>query len=160
VLFRLPFSFPGVLRRLGITDPAIKFDLSSSVVPVSLVDSDIVIPTSTLPPLFGSPATIGETNNPAANTRMADTAALAAGTWFCQFIYSSTAGTINYRIKRRDAADAADVWSITQCNPAAAHDNQLTMHLTIAQSERLVIEHVTGGVGGICQGAIFATKTG
>ena len=155
--WRIPASFPRLLTRLGITVPGTSFDLQPVVVPVSLVDTDITIPTSTLPPAFAAPASAGEINNPAANTRMADTLALAAGNYYVQAMYSVTAGTINYRLRRRNAADAADIWSQTFAMGAGSHDVFPGMVFTLAANERFVIEHVTGGVGGICQGSLFVT---
>jgi hypothetical protein len=107
--------FVNLVNRLGIRPPPPEgFELTSVVTPVSIVDSDISVPVISTTQLLDTPATAGEQVAPAPGATLADTGQLAAGTYnlmvtcSCDFL---TAGTLALRISRRNAADAADVWT-------------------------------------------------
>lgn len=144
-----------LLSRLGINRLK-DFLLSDVVSPVALVDSYVSLTANTVPPLFGTPASAGEIGGPAANTRLADTGALPAGTYTFRVIGSHNENvTASFRVRRRNAADAADVWSIRIAIVTAAID--LEFRQTLAANERIVFENVGAGGGGFTyQGAIFA----
>lgn len=144
-----------LLRRLGIQ----RFGawlLSDRVVPVALVDAgSVTLNASAVTPLFGTPASAGEVNNPAAGTRLADTAALAAGNWSI-FIIVWGQNTADLRVRKRNATDAADVWS----QRVAININDFytfTGRFSFAASERLVVETV-GAPLLLFQASIFAVQ--
>lgn len=147
-----------LLTRFGIAYPP-AFDLNSVVQPVVIVDSSIPISVQAQDVLLGTPASAGEVANPAANTRLADTGALAAGNWTfsCRWA-QNLAAVSDWRIRRRDAADAADVWSSRMAWAASNGYGVLTFRSVILTGERLVIENTSSGVGGTFQASIFATQ--
>jgi hypothetical protein len=108
--------FLNVINRLGIRPPPPDaFLLSNIVQPVSIVDTDISIPAvlTTIP--LGTPFTQGELAPVvAANTVLADTLAQPAGTFNVLAIVSADSGAafgLDFRLQRRDAANAANIWS-------------------------------------------------
>jgi len=143
-----------LLTRFGIAQPP-AFDLNSVVTPVVIVDSSIPISVQAQQPLLGTPASAGEIANPAANSRLADTGALAVGAW--SFYITIFAQQQSYlRVRRRNAADAADVWSFIVGIDTVDQGSQLTFRATMLAGERLVVENPVVGVG-IYQAAVFAT---
>lgn len=153
---RIPGSIPSLLSRLGITDPALTFDLAGLVVPVSLVDTGITIPTSSLPPLAGAPASIGEGTH-AINTVLADTGALAAGNWWFRAWYSQASSVGSIRFGKRNAANAAFVWSqYFSASPGTSFLETMGF-ITVADQERLRMEVVVA-TGSTSQGSIWATQ--
>ncbi|MFI5176716.1 MAG: hypothetical protein ACHQKY_17790, partial [Terriglobia bacterium] len=72
--------FVNLLTRLGVKPPpADGFDLINTVQPVSLVDSDITLPTFQSTQLIDTPFTAGVQVAPAIGTILADTLAQAGG---------------------------------------------------------------------------------
>lgn len=141
-----------ISQRLGIA----RFNewlLAETVAPVAIVDSYVTLASSAVPPLFGSPSTAGELVAPAANTRLADTGQLAAGNWTFTAIMTSGEGTGVFRVKRRNAADAADVWSLRFTAGQAGANQGIpiiwTARVSVAQNERLVIENPVAGTAGV-----------
>lgn len=138
-----------MLRRLGIPQFG-KWLLDDTVVPVALVDTSIVLPATSLSPLYGVPSTAGELVAPAANTRLADTGQLAAGNWTVMaMVMVPEANT--FRLRRRNAADAADIWSqrFGATAGAGAPTFVFVARFSVAQNERFVVENVGAGGGGV-----------
>jgi len=133
--------------------------LSDTVLPVALVDAEVALTANSVAPLYGTPATAGELAAPAANTRLADTLALAAGNWTVTFIASCSeiaTAVCPFRLRRRNAADNADVWAL-RCNALGGTTLFYSARFSIAASERFVIENVNAAGGGTTyQGSIFA----
>lgn len=136
------------IQRLG------GFVLGDKVVPVSIVDSGINLSAITVAPLFGVPASAGEVVAPAANTRLADTGQLAAGNWTI-FVIIGTTDQARFRLRRRNAADAADIWASMIVSPAGGGSLQVGGRFSVAQNERFVLENTLLGVG-TYQAVIFA----
>jgi hypothetical protein len=108
--------FVTLINRLGVRPPPPNgFELISTVQPVSLVDSDITIPTQLTTALLDVPASTGIAASPAAGTVLADTGALPAGNYNIVVtigINNAGAGTVgDFSIARRNAANNADVWA-------------------------------------------------
>lgn len=130
-----------LLLRYGITTPPSTFFLTPLVSPVSIVDSRVAFTAQQAPVIWDTRASAGILTNPAANTRLFDTGALAAGAYNFQiWIAGATSATGFVRIKQRDAADAADVHQTLfrySQNPAQ-HFFNLVFRLGV--NERVVAE--------------------
>jgi hypothetical protein len=148
-------AFQNVLTRLGAAPNMGGFALDTIVTPVSLVDSDITLNASTSTPLVNVPFTANEVIAPAAATRLANTGALPAGPYSMVFWISSSESN-SYRIRRRNAADNADIWSF-RFN--VTNNSWVTsLRLILALNELIVVENITlGGAGSFYQAAIFSS---
>jgi hypothetical protein len=107
--------FLNLINRLGVRPPpAESFLLSNVVQPVSIVDADIVIPAVVTSQTLDTPFTVGSQALAAANTVLADTGALVAGTYLVYVTVGKITGAnaMDFRIQRRDAANAVNVWDI------------------------------------------------
>lgn len=132
--------FVNLINRLGVRPPPPEaFLLSNVVQPVSLVDADIAIPTSSTTPKMDTPSTGGQVAAPANNTILADTGALAAGVYNVTIIMASddiAPSSAFVALERRDAANAANIWSQlfvtgSTLNPV------LTLRVNISLNERI-----------------------
>jgi hypothetical protein len=150
-------AFQGLLARLGAAPNLGGFALDTVVTPVSLVDSDISLNAVAATPLLNVPFTGGELVAPAAATRLADTGQLPAGNY--NFLLMFSANDPNaFRIRRRNATDAADVWTYRMQIGTSIFHPMLQLRLVMLANERLVIENVTaGGATLVYQAVIFAT---
>ena len=160
--------FVSLINRLGVRPPPPEgFQISNVVQPVSIVDTDILIPLVVSPAIFGTPATAGEQAAPAANTVLADTGPLAAGNW--TFIVNinfsdASASFCRDQLQHRDAANAANIWSQT-VYPSAVMTTTFVGQWTLAfsktmlASERLrVLNLVAGGASSFHHATIFALQ--
>lgn len=159
-----PSGWLGILTKLGLTQSP-RFTLNDVVQPVALVDSEITLNAITVPTLYGTPASGGETAAPGAGTRLADTGQLTAGAWVCTVFFSSNdngaaPNNLAWRLRRRNAADAADIWSFRFAQGTAnVAWSPITLRLTFAQSERLVVETVGAATAATTyQASIFAVQ--
>lgn len=134
--------------------------MSDTVVPVALVDSSITLNASASTPLVNVPASAGELAVPAAGTRLATTGALPAGPYSMVFWISHNDAQ-SFRIRRRNAADTADIWSFRMHNLLANTGCgllQLALRLNLAVNEFVVVENVAvGGAGSLYQASIFVS---
>jgi hypothetical protein len=148
-----------ILRKLGITGLQ-RWFLSDTVIPVAIVDSEVLLTAAASTPLVGVPASAGELAVPAANTRLATTGALPAGNYTMVIWISSTDLTANsIRIRRRNAADAADIWGhrLTIGGPTPPFV-VTALRLVLAQNELVVVENVlVGSAGSVYQASIFVS---
>lgn len=148
-------------QRWGISQFS-KWLMQEQVVPVAIVDTFATISAVVASPLNGVPSSAGELVAPAINTRLADTGQLAVGNWSI-FVLSYSPDNIPYRLKRRNAADAADVWSFRFGGSAIASTGgviQLAGRFSVATLERFVVENAVGGTAGVVyQASIFAVAT-
>lgn len=152
-----PSGWLSILTRLGITRFG-RWYLNDTVVPVSIVDAgSVTFVATSVSPLLGTPASAGELVAPAINTRMADTLALPAGSYnFFLWLGAQEAARSMWRIRRRNAADAADIWS-QQWTIGPYSSTTLQLRSTIGTNERLVIENqIAGTAGATWQAGIFA----
>lgn len=155
-----PSSWLAILNKLGIPRFG-QWSLLDTVQPVALVDSEVSLSAVASTALLGTPASAGELVAPAANTRLADTGALAAGSWSFAIVMSANDSN-TMRVRRRNAADAGDIWSFRV--PFASSTGIMTFvfplfRSTIGVNERLVVENVAaGGAGTTYQASIFATQ--
>lgn len=147
-----------ILGKLGITGIKGWF-LSDQVVPVALVDSEVTLNASSTTPLVNVPASAGEQVAPAANFRLATTGPLPAGPYTMVF-WIGTSEANGFRIRRRNAADAADVWSF-RLNTGVTNGPgfiNIALRLVLNVNELVVIENVTvGGAGTAYQASIFVS---
>lgn len=144
---RIPGGFIDLIRRLGIAIPPgqdVPFELTGNVLPVAIVDAPN-INAVTVAPILGIPASAGELIAPAANTRLADTGGQAFGDYNFTLVVSSADGN-SYRVRRRNAADAADIWS-SRIFTLGSTTYQWNSRFHLELNERVVIENVTAGVG-------------
>jgi len=157
--------FTTLINRLGIRPPFDQgFEVSNVVQPVSIVDSDIAIPTVVTPPIFGTPFSNGDQVAPAVNTVLADTGALVAGNWVFTYVvsfYDAGATVTRVAIQHRDAANAANIWE--QNNYTSSANGRCfevwTLAKTVAAGERMrIINLVAGAAGTRYQGQIFALQ--
>lgn len=153
-----PSGWLTILSKLGITGLR-RWTISDVVVPVALVDSEITLNASSSTPLVNVPATAGEFTAPVINSRLAATGALPAGAYSMVFWVSSNEGN-TFRVRRRNAADTADVWSFrfTAGTGAQAGFSNFALRLLLAVSEQVVIENaIAGGAGALYQASIFVS---
>jgi len=149
-----PSGWISILRRLGITGLR-SWYLADVVVPVALVDSEITLTAIAEAQLLGTPASAGELAAPAANTRLADTGPQNVGN-YAALIWMGISEANSLRVRRRNAADAGDVWSFRL--PMAINSTFVLgpIRIFLAQGERLVVENITAGAGGsVYQAALF-----
>lgn len=147
-----------LLSRLGI--PRLpQLALSDTVQQVAVVDSYVNL--TVAQPIWGVPSSAGESAVPAANTRLADTGALAAGNYEVMALVShNDAGGNSFRLRRRNAADAADVWSMRFQLNAGSIVLQVRGRFALAVGERLVVENVAGAaVATVYQASIFLVSS-
>lgn len=152
--------FTSLLTRLGVRPPFEEGYLLSNVVqPVSIVDSDISIPAAVSLPTIDSANSVGDLVAPAVDTIIADTGALAAGTFNLVItcgIVNSTSSLRGVTLARRNAANAADVWAARlMVNPTAGFA-PVALRCTALLSERFVLRTgIIFGAGETVQGNIF-----
>ncbi len=111
---KIPGGFIDLIRRLGISLPPgtdVPFELTGNVLPVAIVDpSPLTI--TTVDFTLSIPASAGELVAPAANAVLADTGPVAFGDYnFLVMANTDETGGRNLRLQRRDAANAANIWS-------------------------------------------------
>lgn len=150
-------SFRTVLRRLGVTPfPREPFELARTVVPVSLVDSDIIL-SATLLPVLGTPASAGELTAPAANTILADSGPLNAGNYAILWWVSANDPNA-FRLQRRNAGNTADVWAYRMQVGTSVFSAPALIHAEVQQNERFRILNVaTGTAGTVYHAVLWAT---
>jgi len=133
--------FTSLLTRLGVRPPFAEGYLLSNVVqPVTLVDSDIVIPTSITPIATSTPNSTGEQAAVAANTVLADSGALAAGTYFVRAWIANiaTAANRSLSIQHRDSANAANIWEQRfYISATGVRTHQFELRETLNLNERI-----------------------
>lgn len=152
-----PDVLQDLLISLGIYQTPAIFGLSPVVSPVSIVDSRIAIAAVVTAPVWDFRVTAGELNNPAANTRLADTGQLAAGTYE-MLVQFTILGGLFIRLKQRNATDTADISSEATWN-AGYYTYTITRIHKIAASERVVVENsLAPGAGNILQAIIWGRK--
>jgi hypothetical protein len=159
-LARVPIANPSgwlsILNKLGIPRFG-AWQLDDVVIPVALVDSEITLNAAVATPLVNVPASGGELVAPAANTRLATTGPLPAGPYSIVFWIGVPEG--NYiRIRRRNAADTADVWAHRFWMGSANGQpfGALALRLVLALNEFVVVENVVvGGAGLVYQASLF-----
>lgn len=153
-----PSGWLSILTRLGITGLA-RWFLSDTVVPVALVDSSITLAATSSTPLIGVPATAGPQVLPAANFRLATTGPLPAGPYSMTFWISSSEGN-HFTVRRRNAADAADIWSFRYSSGGGFGPGLvvLSLRLLLAVNELVVVENLNAGAAAqLYQAAIFVS---
>jgi hypothetical protein len=139
-------NLQNLATRLGVKG-IVTAALDPVVHPVAIVDGSITA--FTQQPL-DVPFTAGELTAPIANTRLASTGPLVAGQYNLTFM-ESAAETHTIRVRRRNAADAADIWSqrFTIFTPGGIQSQIFTGRLILAAGELVVVENVNAGGGGI-----------
>lgn len=154
-----PTGWLSILQRMGITQFG-RWLLSDTISPVAIVDSSVVLTSTSVPALFGAPASAGELVAPIANTRLADTGALTAGNWTINvYCGNDEAGGAWVRVKRRNAADAADVWSV-RLVAAGGLAQVFVGRFQLLTNERIVVENPVAGTAlKVYQGVIFAVSS-
>jgi len=140
--------FPSVLRRLLAIYRGERFELLTTVQPVSIVDSDIILPATANPTTIDVPFTAGDLVAPVAGTIMADTLAQAEGIYDVLWTAASNdAGFILFQ--RRNAANAADIWftrhRCATTEPSAGTYQALRVQLRLNERLRLVVETNAAG---------------
>jgi hypothetical protein len=144
-LIQLPLEeLQQLIVDLGVVEQPARFGLSEVVSPVSLVDSRVTVDVNSVPWDWEAAQTQGEFTNAAANTRHVDTGALDQGVYDF-LIYLSVGNTVGFRVKQRNAADAATVYSQV-FTAGGASINRVDMIFHLAQGERVVVDN-TGATG-------------
>ena len=152
-------AFQRLIDRLGINNPVRPFKLSNIVTPISIVDQDIELSQVQIPLLSGAPATVGELVAPLAAVILADTGALAAGTWAFLF-WISCDDTLKTHIQHRDAANATNNWQmfVTQRRDGVSWSH-FSIRITILSNERVrVLTQAAVAGGSLAQAQIFPTQ--
>lgn len=146
-----------LLSRLGVKGIA-KLRLVPQVVPVAIVDGSIqAVGLQTL----DVPFTAGETTAPGAGTRLATGPPLAAGQYNLTFMIFANESA-SYRLRRRNAADSADIWAqrVSAGSAIASNPNIglpiYAMRVVAAANEFFVLENVgAGGAGIVYQASLW-----
>jgi hypothetical protein len=140
-----------LLQRLGVygEDSGMPWWFSDVILPVAIVDAgQVTLQATAIPFPLGTPASAGELTAPAATTRLADTGALAAGQWnfFFTLGKAGSADGASYSLQRRNAADAANIWSqrMVLRNDAATGTGLVfvkigPIRVILANNERIVV---------------------
>lgn len=92
----------------------------------------------------------GEKTNPALNLLMADTGALAAGTWELRFTVGASAAA-DFQIQRRNAANTANVGDVVILKGPAGQSGQyiFTFHLEVNERVRVVMDDALTGTAAV-----------
>ena len=159
----IPGSLPSLLSLFGITAQGqrdLSFVLDGEVKPVALVGSLVTLTAQLSPPILDVPFTQGEQAAPLANALLADTGALAAGNYIITATVASAneAGDISIRMIRRNAADAADIWSVLLSGRQANSTYQIRVTLLANERIRLRVGSQNTGAGSTWQGAIWVVS--
>ena len=136
-----------LLNRLGVRPPPPDgFDLINVVQPVSLVDTDIVLPVSSSSILMDLPFTAGYLLNPAAATALADTGAQTAGPYQVEVMIGDDGQNVTWawEIVRRNAANNADIWSILGGQSQSGNMfHRWSGRIQLNLNERLIVRNKT-----------------
>jgi hypothetical protein len=140
---QIPGELTDLLPLFGIVGPVFEWKLNDTVLPVALVNSQVTLSSTATPLLYTTTQSAGETAAPAANTRLVNTGQLNSGNYAFRISITSLE-TNSYRIRIRNAADAADIWSSLV---GVINTDTLVWDITwtLAQNERLVVENVGAG---------------
>jgi len=144
-------AFTAVFTRLGIqaVPAGPQWFLSDTIVPVSLVDSDITLQaTVTTPIQIRSSA--GRQAVPGAGTVLADTGPLAAGSYRLVIFTSIIDGNFNeFQLQHRDAGNAANIVEDTVqhvANDGLTFKYEMTQ--TLALNERFRVLNLSAAAAG------------
>lgn len=135
--------FVNLITRLGLKPPPVLgWSMQTQIVPVSLVDSDISLSAIATTQILDTPFTQGEVASPVgAAALLADTGAQVAGNYSALIVISGDNGAVwggDFRIQRRDSANAASIWSQELCLAQTATSLiVLPLSLTLSLNERL-----------------------
>lgn len=138
--------FTNLLSRLGVKPPPPDgFDLINIVQPVSLVDSDIVLPVTSSSITLDLPFTQGYVVNAGAGALLADSGPQAVGTYQIFATMgedASSAAVCTLEIARRNAANNADIWSqIITCSNTSENYHTFIARVQLQANERIVIRN-------------------
>jgi hypothetical protein len=151
--------FTTLINRLGIRPPPpAGFELSSVVQPVSIVDSDISLSAVLTTLTLDVPATGGEIVSPAAGAVLADSGALAAGIYNFLIVVADApaGGNFDFRIQRRDAANAVNVWTQIFHTGVNGVDNVLfAATIKLLLNERVRVVNIATTLGDTVQASIW-----
>jgi len=152
--------FINLINRLGVRPPPPEgFELSNVVQPVSIVDVEGTIPTSSSTAIMDTPFSGGEVAAPAADATLADTLAQPAGNYFVIVMIGSGGEGLSVpkRLRRRNAADAADVWSQLVDGGSLGNPFMFSFRITLLLNERLRISNgpTASTVGSLHQASIW-----
>jgi hypothetical protein len=154
--------FVNLINRLGLKPPpGLGWLFSTVVQPVSLVDSDVTLSAISTTQILDTPFTQGELGSPVgANALLADTGAQPAGNYSIFVIVAgdnAVAFGSDFRLQRRDAANAANIWSQELTIGTTGTPNfSISMTVTLALNERIrLITKAAATVGASIQGSIW-----
>ncbi len=159
-------QFQALLSRLLVKEAVGEpFLLQNLIVPVALVDPPTLTATLT-PMVLGTPASQGELTAPLAAATLADTGQLAAGDWNVLLLIglAGTASAADVVFRRRDAANAVNVWSqrfgLSHGTGGNSEGNSLVifgpLRVTLLVNERLNAAMGTNaGAGAVIQANIW-----
>lgn len=151
--------FVSLINRLGVRPPfAEGFTLTNTVQPVSIVDTDVSISAFTTSPELNAVFSGGELAAPAINATLADTGAQAAGVYNATILIGNDEQSANartVRVRRRNAADSADIWS--QLIETQASVVYLPLKVRLESGERIRVSQgpLAGSGGTTYQASIF-----
>lgn len=163
----IPGSLPSVLSLFGLTLDGredFTFRLHGDVLPVVIAGSAASIQAVSNPMTLDTPFTAGELNAPAANAILADTGAQADGIYAVTVQVGSQfqgAGlNLDWRIQRRDAANAVTVWSMPGfLNLNGTTSNGLfTFAARLLVNERIRVQAITVSTSTVCQASIWLQR--
>lgn len=154
-------GFEDLIEELGIqSGPRAPFwFLSDTIIPVSLVNSQITIPTELTEPV-DTWVSEGQKSAPASGTVLADTGQLAAGNYTFKCVMSTEGvSTATFcEIEHRNAGNSADIIShhFGQDSGGLQTHHELRFTIALAVNERVrVIQNGTPTAGSSIQASIF-----
>lgn len=156
--------FTNLITRLGIRPPFSEgFEMSNVVTPVSIVDSDITLQAITTSILLAAPYTAGSSATPAAGTVLADTGAQSAGNYVILVTYGAdfavSVNTNAFEIQRRDAANAANIWTIMSSIAAGSQGFIQSLNVTLALNERIRVVQYQNSPGSNIKANVWIAPT-
>jgi hypothetical protein len=159
--WKISTYFVTLINRLGIRPPpALGWTISDEIVPVTIVDSDITLATSSATALLDTDFTAGDLAAPVAGTVIADTGAQPAGNYFAIIQCGADFGggaVGSCRIQRRDAANAATLWDMLYGQHNVQDSIFVQLHIALAVNERLrvIVGPTAYTAGSTVRGSIF-----
>jgi len=157
-------GFTSVFERLGIqaVPSGQQWFLSDTLIPVSIVDSDVAL-TAIVTPSIEVIHSTGVLVAPAAGTILADTGALAAGNYQFRMLCSvrDTTNAQDFQVQHRNAGNTANLKEEEiYADPLTGATNFLySKTLTIATNERVrILNRLIVAAGARIQASIFRTS--
>jgi len=155
--------FVNLINRLGLKPPpGLGWLMSTVVMPVSIVDTDIALQATVTSIVLDTPFTAGVQTAPAVGFILADTGAQVAGNYALHVEFSTNgaaAVSAIVALERRNAANAANIWThLWSVSAAGGATMERNVTVLLAASERIRVEVLFMSAGLDMQASIWLQK--